>query len=220
MHLSFDEWNVEPGTWKGNTAEPWTVGPAICEGGFTMADAVVFGTMMMSLIKHSDRIRIACLAQLVNVFGAVMTDPISGKAWRQSVYYPFQLTSQYGRGTALPVRLESPTYRTPDNDEVPMLEAVSVWNEAQDELVLFIVSRSLRDNVELELELRGFGGWTTARCLELYDEDPNAINSADDPDRIAPRESDALELQDNRLRLQLRPVSWNMIRIGREQGVR
>lgn len=212
MYLSFDEWNVVPSQWTGNDAKPWIEAPALCEGGFTMADTALFGSMLISLLKHSDRIKIACLAQLVNVFGAVMTDK-DGRVWKQAIYYPYLHASLFGRGIALPVRADVPVYRTAESADIPLLESVAVCDEATGALTVFAVNRSLEDDLELDVELRGFESFDSCERIVLCHDDPQASNSARTPDAIVPRTEENAEIRGNRLTATLAPLSWNVLRL-------
>ena len=96
LYLSFDEWNV---WYHSNTAdkamEPWQVAPPLLEDVYNFEDALVVGCMLISLLKHADRVKMACLAQLVNVIAPIMTDN-NGPAWCQTIYYPFQQAACFG----------------------------------------------------------------------------------------------------------------------------
>ena len=122
-----------------------------------MTDAVVVGNLLISLLRHADRVKIGCLAQLVNVIAPIMTEP-GGPAWRQTSFHPFALTSRHGRGTVLRVEPESPRHETTDHGEVPLLDAVAVQ---QDEggVVLFAVNRS-----QTRADDPGRGPAGAARC--------------------------------------------------------
>ena len=126
INLSFDEWNV---WFHSNDAdrkiEPWTVGPALLEDVYTFEDALVVGCLLITLLKNADRVKVACLAQLVNVIAPIMTDN-GGSAWRQTIFYPFLHASKYGRGTVLNLKAESPTYTTKQYGDVPYLTTVAV----------------------------------------------------------------------------------------------
>ena len=71
----------------------WPVAPRLLEDHYNVADAVVVGNLLISLLRHADRVTAACLAQLVNVIAPIMTEP--GGAWRQTTFHPFALTSRY-----------------------------------------------------------------------------------------------------------------------------
>lgn len=74
IHISFDEWNV----WYHSSAQdrevpPWQVAPPLLEDVYDLADALVVGGMAITLLRHADRVKVACLAQLVNVIAPIMT---------------------------------------------------------------------------------------------------------------------------------------------------
>ena len=105
--LSLDEWNVWYNSRYENVdkitgVDNWPVAPRLLEDTYTVADAVVFGSLLISLLKHADRVTSASLAQLVNVIAPIMTEP-GGGAWRQTIYWPFLFASRHGRvGPRLP----------------------------------------------------------------------------------------------------------------------
>src|SRR4029077_9996544 len=110
--LSFDEWNVWYRTrrHRAERVKPgWPVGPDILEEVYTMRDALAFGGACISLLNHADRVKTACLAQLVNVIAPIMTET-GGGAWRQTVFFPFAHLSQLGRGRVLRAEVDAPTY--------------------------------------------------------------------------------------------------------------
>ena len=102
IDLSFDEWNVwyqQPLRRRGEPGDRASA-PRLIEDTYSVADAVVVGNLLISLLRHADRVKIGCLAQLVNVIAPIRTEP-GGPAWRQTIFHPFALTSRYGRGTVL-----------------------------------------------------------------------------------------------------------------------
>ena len=90
---------------------PWAEAPDLVEDIYTMADAVVFGSMMITLLRHADRVRMARLAQLVNAIAPIMTET-GGSAWRHTIFYPYLDVTRNARGDVLDLRITSPTYPT------------------------------------------------------------------------------------------------------------
>jgi alpha-N-arabinofuranosidase len=161
VHISFDEWNV----WyqkryqtveKIDGIDNWPTAPRLLEDAYTVTDAVVVGGLLISLLKHADRVKAASLAQLVNVIAPIMTEP-GGAAWRQPTFYPFATTARLARGTALDVRVTSPTTTTPRHGEVPLVTAAATWDTAVADdpatgaLALFLVNRSA-EPVDVEID--------------------------------------------------------------------
>jgi alpha-N-arabinofuranosidase len=132
INLSFDEWNV---WFHSNVADdeltksnPWQVAPPILEDVYTFEDALLVGLMLITLIKHADRVKMACLAQLVNVIAPIMTDANGGGAWKQTIFYPFMHASKYGRGIALLPVMSTPKHATKTHEEVTDVESSAVFN--------------------------------------------------------------------------------------------
>ena len=212
VHLSFDEWNVWFHSLEADRAvPPWRVGPHLLEDVYTLEDALVVGTLLITLLKHADRVKIACLAQLVNVIAPIMTAP-GGPAWRQTIFYPFMHASRFGRGTVLDQRLDCPSYESKKYGPVPFLEATAV-DDGRGVLTLFLVNRSTAEPAELEARLAGYQGLRPLEHLELLHADRKAVNSRERPDTVVPRSAPRLpEVQGDRLRLTLAPFSWNVVR--------
>src|SRR3984957_12391128 len=188
--LSFDEWNVWYRTRRPreNRVKPgWPVAPPILEEVYNMQDALAFGGACISLLNHADRVRTACLAQLVNVIAPIMTET-GGPAWRQTIFWPFADFSRFGRGDGLRTRITCDTYDTGFFDPagmddevrtplpgVPYLKLAAVAGDTG-ELTLFALNRELTSEMGLEVTARGFNGLVVAGATSLPDADLKATN--------------------------------------------
>ncbi|MDR1072431.1 MAG: alpha-N-arabinofuranosidase [Treponema sp.] len=214
VNLSFDEWNV----WfhskdADEKIEKWTVAPPQLEDIYTMEDALVAGCMLITLIKNADRVRVACLAQLVNVIAPIMTEK-GGKAWRQSIFYPFMHASKYGRGTVLHCPATSEKYDSREYSDIPYLETVAVHDQTGDALTIFAVNRNLAESLELEADIYGFADYRFLEHIILHNPDIHAVNSPHG-EKIKPIPSASGKLEGSRLDVSLPPASWNVIRLGK-----
>jgi alpha-N-arabinofuranosidase len=215
INLSFDEWNV----WYHSHAndkkiEPWSIAPPQVEDTYTFEDALVFGTLVITLMRHADRVKMACLAQLVNVIAPIMTVN-GGTAWRQTIFYPFLHASKYGRGVAMNLLIDSPRYENSEYGEVPLLEAVAVLNEDDDALTLFAVNRDSEGSLTLEADLRGIGMSRVVEHIVFESSDLKAMNTAADPNRVTPHSRGDAKLDGGRISAQLPKLSWNVIRLAK-----
>ncbi|MBQ9166502.1 MAG: alpha-N-arabinofuranosidase [Oscillospiraceae bacterium] len=215
LNLSFDEWNV----WFHSNAEdddimqnhPWQIGPRLLEDLYNFEDALVVGLLLITLLKHSDRVKMACLAQLVNVIAPIMTEP-DGGAWRQTIYYPFLHASRYGRGVALQPVFTSSKHDTKDFNDVTDIDSVAVYREETGELTIFAVNRDLEDAIPLECDLRSFAGAELVEHIILACDDLKARNSAAG-EIVAPAHLSGDVLEDGILTSRLPKASWNVIRL-------
>jgi alpha-L-arabinofuranosidase len=213
INLAFDEWNVWFHSLEADKElEPWSVAPPQLEDVYTFEDALVVGCMLITLLKHADRIKIACLAQLVNVIAPIMTEN-GGPAWRQTIFWPFLHASTYGRGTALNLAVESPRYDNDTFGEVPLLEAVATLNDDSGDLTLFAVNRDQEDSLSLEGDLRSFATYEVVEHLVLQHNDPKATNTAKHPHNVAPHDGGDAAMLNGRLTALLPRLSWNVIRM-------
>jgi alpha-N-arabinofuranosidase len=211
--ISFDEWNVwYQSRFEGEPERDWQQAPRLIEDVYSVTDAVVVGNLLISLLRHADRVRIGCLAQLVNVIAPIMTDP-GGSAWRQASYHPFALTSRYGRGTVLRVEPSGDGYQTVAYGDVPYLDAVAVLSPETGELRVFAVNRHQREPLILDIDVRSLPGLALATQVALADDDPDAVNTADHPDRVVPHALPDRTVDNGHLRTELPPLSWNLIRL-------
>ncbi len=211
INLSFDEWNV----WfhsrnQDEEIEKWIESPPRLEDIYTMEDALAVGTMLITLLKNADRVKIACLAQLVNVIAPIMTEP-NGKAWRQSIFYPFMHASQYGRGTVLRCPVSCDTYDSLEYTDVPYLETVAVHNEENDEVTIFAVNRNLNEDMELEADLCGFEDYKLAEHVTIHNKDLKAVNSAAG-EKVYPEAQSGGRLDGTKFQTRLPAASWNVLR--------
>ncbi|MCR2807962.1 arabinosylfuranosidase ArfA [Paenibacillus soyae] len=214
MLLSFDEWNV----WfhsneQDRKLEPWTIAPPQLEDVYTHEDALVVGCMLISLLKRADRVKMACLAQLVNVIAPIMTRN-GGPAWKQTIFYPFLHASVYGRGKVLVPLVKSPKYDSSEYTDVPYLEAIAVYREEQEEVTIFAVNRHTDEALPLDIDLRSFGAGSIVEHVVLEHEDLKATNTEEFPDRVKPHSAGNAVWSDNgHIEATLAKASWNVIRL-------
>ncbi|MGM0369014.1 MAG: alpha-N-arabinofuranosidase [Bacillota bacterium] len=214
INLSFDEWNI---WFHSNEAddelEPWSSAPPQLEDIYTFEDALVVGMMLLSLLKRADRVKMACLAQLVNVIAPIMTEE-GGDVWMQTIYYPYLHASKYGRGTVLKPVISSPTYDSDDFDDVPLVDTVTVMNEEQDEITIFAVNRDQDDSLAFEVDLKGFEDYDLEEHIVLENDDIKARNTVDNPDNVTPHNNGNAQVTGNiSVKADLAKLSWNVIRL-------
>lgn len=213
INLSFDEWNV---WYHSNDAdrkiEPWSVAPHQLEDIYNFEDALLVGSMLITMLKHADRVKIACLAQLVNVIAPIMTAN-GGPAWKQTIFYPYMHASVFGRGTVLHTLVQSPVYDCKDFTDVPLLDAVTVYNEENEEITVFAVNKDLQDSLLLECDLGSFENFIVKEHIVLQHEDLKAENTMENPNNVTPASTGNSAVEDGVLKSVLGKASWNVIRL-------
>jgi alpha-N-arabinofuranosidase len=215
INISFDEWNVWYNTRyaeveKITDPQNWPVAPRLLEDVYSVVDAVVFGNLLISLIRHADRVTAASLAQLVNVIAPIMTEP-GGPAWKQTTFFPFALASQLARGVTLELKLDCPSYETERHGTVGVVDAVATHDEETGDTAVFLVNRSMDEAVELVADVTHLGAVTLESAQSLHDADMHAANTLADPERVGMSVNESANLVDGQLRIVLPPVSWTAV---------
>ena len=210
IDISFDEWNV----WyhsNGAEFEKWSKAPHLLEDVYNFADALVVGTMINSILRHCDRVKIACLAQLVNVIAPIMTED-GGKAWKQTIFYPFHYASKYGRGYVLHGITDISKFDTRWYCDVPDVDTAAVLSEDEASLTIFAVNRDINERIVLETKLCDFEGFRVVEHIALENSDFDAINTKDN-EAVKPIAKQLPVIDGRMLNVALEPMSWNMIRL-------
>ena len=212
VNISLDEWNVWYHSFEQDKKlEKWVQKPHQLEDVYNFEDALLVGSMLITILRHADRVKIACLAQLVNVIAPIMTSDTG--AWRQTIFYPFFHASAYGRGTVLNTIVKSPTYECKKFGEVPCLDCVVVMNEEKDELVVFAVNKDLNEDILMSMELKQFNGYKIDEHITLHHDDVKAVNTEKDPNQVAPKNDGVSNINGETLTATLKSKSWNVIRL-------
>jgi alpha-N-arabinofuranosidase len=209
--ISVDEWNVWHLTEHrereaARDDRGFERAPAVAEDTHDLADALVVGCLLITLLRHVDRISIACLAQLVNVIPAIRTID-GGPAWLQASAYPFADVARSGRGTVLELDIDGMAPGT-----LGGVEATAVHDEAAGEVSVFAVNRADRE-IDLDADLSGFDRLVVAGQSVLAGPDLSAHNTAADPYRVMPRSADGATMSEHRLAIRLPARSWNVVRL-------
>jgi alpha-L-arabinofuranosidase len=208
--ISFDEWNV----WyltrfqQAEQSGEWAVAPRVIEDEYNVADAVVVGSLLISLLRHADRVTVACLAQLANVIAPIRSEP-GGPAWRQTTFHPFATTARLATGNVLRVEPRGPSYETARYGPVSTVDAVATYDEQA--LTVFAVNRDLDSPVELTVDLRAFDRFGSVEACTLTGADLRATNTQANPDRVGLVPLDQVRLDGSTLTAVLPRVSWTAI---------
>ena len=211
VNLSLDEWNVwyhsNQDDQKLYKEQPWGSALPLLQDVYNFEDALLVGLILITILKNADTVKIACMAQLVNVIAPIMTRA-GGGAWAQTIYYPLMHASKYGRGTSLMPLISSPTFSTKSFTDVPTVDAAAVTDE-EGNLTVFAVNRDLEEDALLKLDLRAYDTATFVGHTALTNGDLKAVNTEDKPFNVAPEEL-APETEDGCVRLP--KASWNVLR--------
>jgi alpha-N-arabinofuranosidase len=209
--LALDEWNV---WYKAHTPadlrQPgWPKAPKLIEEVYNFEDALIVGGALITLMNNADRVKAACLAQLVNVIGAIMTER-GGPAWRQTIFYPFAQASQFGRGNVLRTRTQTDSYAIATYSKLDYLLTSVLHDEKTGRCTLFALNRSSTGEMKLSVDLSGLGNRKLVSASELHHPDIRAANTRPSPNTIVPTKHLNSSLSATQLQANLQPLSWNV----------
>ena len=214
LNLSFDEWNV----WYHSAeqdkeilkADKWGRALPLLEDIYNFEDALLAGAILITFLKNADRVKVACLAQLVNVIAPIMTRN-GGGVWAQTIFYPMMHASRYGRGTALRPIVTSPVYDCKDYERVPLVDAAATLGD-DGSLTVFAINRSMDEDIELDFDLRAFGDLKAQEHIVLHHDDVKAVNTEANPDNVVPAPGTPVKIDGGKASVVLPALSWNVMR--------
>jgi alpha-N-arabinofuranosidase len=217
VFISFDEWNVWYHSNKkdreildGNSG--WPQAPGLLEDIYNFEDVLMVGLILNTFIRRSDVVKVACIAQLVNVIAPIMTER-GGPAWAQTIYYPYYFASVYGRGTALQLKTTSPSYETKHAKETAYVDVSGVHNEAEGTLTFFVVNRHASEAIDVELSLQGFAAGEIIDYQVMTHANLKAVNTAANQQEVAPQRGSGATVANGTLSLKAAPYSYQMVRV-------
>ncbi|QEE60701.1 alpha-N-arabinofuranosidase [Salinibacterium sp. dk2585] len=213
MQLSFDEWNIwyldEHKESDEVSETEWPIAPRQLEDVYSVADAVVLGNLLITLLKHHDRVTSASLAQLVNVIAPIMTEP-GGDVWRQTTFFPFSVTSRMARGSVIRPVIASDRYETALYGEADVVDSVATVDD-DGAASVFLVNRSTSEPATITIDVRDLGVNRVTEAQVLHDDDVYAKNTLAQQDRVGLRALEEVFLDGDTLTVTLPPVSWAAI---------
>ncbi|WP_426592589.1 alpha-N-arabinofuranosidase [Cellulomonas sp. McL0617] len=205
IRISLDEWNV----WNYaaydalDIGRPFEEAPRQLEEVYTLADAVVVGSLLQSILRHCDVVSIAAMAQLVNVIGPIRAEP-GRPAWRQTTFHPFAAVARSAGHTVHTVN----TATGPDE----IVTCIVTVSPDGSEALVHLVNCSTATAADVELDLTALDADQVDGAHLLWVPDPHATNTIESPDAVSPQPL-ATDLRGGSLRLTLPAVSWASVRI-------
>jgi alpha-L-arabinofuranosidase len=207
LWLSFDEWNVWYRERDGDGHK--TAAPHLLEEPYNLEDALLVGGLINSLLRNADRVKIACLAQLVNVIAPIMTN--ANGLFRQTIYHPYNWALHYARGATLNLLVESPTYDVSGMNAVPYLDAAGSYDQDNRKVALFVLNRDLSKGREVEIIWEDAPPASVEASFVLTGDDLKAVNSFEAPQRVVPHSFDKPSTSGGRTRFEAPPGSYTVM---------
>lgn len=212
VYLSWDEWNVWYKTHIPQHLDgEWTQAPHLIEEMYNLEDALVVAQWMNVFLRKSDVLKIACLAQIVNVIAPILTT--CEGLLKQSIYYPFMLFSQLASGDALDLAVKTPHYHTKQFGDMPLLDVSASYNAETGVNAIFIVNRSQTESLPVDLYWQDLQPRQINAVHQLAGTDPKAVNTFEQPNLLTAVSITAPAVADGRASLVVPPLSFTALEV-------
>ena len=210
LWLSFDEWNVWYRARGGEAANGHQhEAPHLLEEVYNLEDALLVGGLINSLIRNADRVKLACLAQLINVIAPIMTN--ANGLLRQTIYYPYSWALQFARGSVLNLLVESATYEVKEMGQIPYLDVAGTIEPENGKVSVFVLNRDLAKAHTIELNWQDKAPARVLSSFLLTGDDLKASNTFDSPQRVVPRALDKPSITGGRAKFEVPARSYSVI---------
>jgi len=204
LYLSFDEWNV----WYRETSGDggWKTAPHLLEEVYNLEDTLVCAQYLSSFVRHADIVKVACLAQIVNVIAPILTR--KDGLLIQGSYYPFIAYAQHARGKALTPMVTAPLYKAGERGEAPMLDVASAYQPESGEAAFFLVNRDQHTDLTVELSFADAAFAKIADVQVVSGPGPKVANSWERHDVLKPSAGEALVMDNGRARVRVPKLAF------------
>lgn len=209
MSLSLDEWNV----WnmKNMQLKRWQKAPSIAEDSYSLLDALVVGGMLCTILNNVDRIKIACLAQLVNALSPIHTEK-GGGVLKHTTFYPFMQVSKYGKGAVIKNLMSCDNFVTDKHGELPTIHSSTTYDAENNKLTFFSLNYDQKNDIELKLCMNEFGPLEIIEHLVMDGNDLFTSNTFEEPNKVIPRLNPVEKSIGKEFDIMLPKLSWNVVR--------
>jgi alpha-N-arabinofuranosidase len=199
VHLSFDEWNV----WYKAMGDKhqrggWGEAPPRLEEVYNFEDALVAAQYLMAFIRRADVVKVACLAQIVNVIAPILTRPDG--VLIQSIYHPIAQIARLAHGQSLVTLVDSTKYRAGERGDVAALDAAASYDPATGHLAAFLVNRDPARALTATVRLADVAVDSVSATL-LGGVDVKAANTWETPNAVSPKAAEVEQPEPGTLRV-------------------
>lgn len=210
LWLSFDEWNVWYRATTGDAVDGHRQeAPHLTEEPYNLEDALLVGGLVNSLLRNADRVKIACIAQLINAIAPIMTD--ANGILRQTTYYPYSWALHFAKGAVLDLLVESSTYEVSGMQPVAHLDVAGSLDHGDGKLSLFILNRDLAKPHDVEVVWEDASPTRVISASLLTGDDLKAGNSFATPQKVVPQSFTTPEARSARTKFEVPPRSYTVI---------
>lgn len=189
-----------------------------------MLNALAMSSVLLTFLRYADRIKIGCMTG--GIRNALAFNGTN--VWKNAVYYPYLHLNKLASGgiSILPV-VNGPTFNTEQYalsgscqshayEDVPAIEAACVLQEEKKDAIIFVINRSIGDDIEITFDVRGFENYELAEHIEMYTDNLQKENSFESPNEIHPGFNLDTYLENGKIYAVTKKLSWNVFRLSKK----
>jgi alpha-N-arabinofuranosidase len=149
INIAFDEWNVWYRTLVPGSTE-YEIARTGLEENYNFEDALAMGVFLNAFIRHADVVKVANLAQLVNVIAPMFTNPQG--LYFQTIYFPIAEYAKQRGNQALDVLAESPEYKPDAGRALGYLDVSATYDPKTRQVFVNVLNRSEKTDITARIE--------------------------------------------------------------------
>jgi alpha-N-arabinofuranosidase len=203
-YLCFDEWNVWYRKRDGDHVNGrGKFAPHLIEEEYNLEDALVAAGFLNSFIRHADAVKIANIAQIVNVIAPILTR--GDDLLLQTIFYPFVMYSSRRNGISLLPAVKGPVYEARSYGPVNVIDTSAILGDGL--LHVFLTNRSLSDSAPVEIELAGKTISAVQSAEVVTGSGPQSINTWENPNAVTSQPLKTVGVKDGKAQVSLPALS-------------
>jgi alpha-N-arabinofuranosidase len=199
IYIAVDEWNVWYRTYPHEVRETTKL-----EEIYNLEDTLVTAMQLNAFIRHERTVKMANIAQIVNVIAPIYTRP-DGLVL-QTIFYPFELYSRTCGNLAIDTWWEGDTFSGGDYHGVRTLDVATTLDERKNQLVTYAVNRSQSSEIETEIQLVNVDFKGNINIYTINGPDIKAENTFETPNNVQIKET-RITARDHTLDFKFEPHS-------------
>lgn len=182
IHIAYDEWNV---WYRARGGSEFATGATRLEEIYNFEDALAMGMFFNSFFRHADTVKMANLAQIVNVIAPIFTNEKG--LFLQPIYFPIAEYAKQANTQSLDVLVRSPMYKVDNRPNLPYLDTSATFDEKTGTIAVNVLNRSEKSDISARIE--NAGGWQGDLAVwEMNHADLKAVHTFGDDKKVRPAE--------------------------------
>src|SRR5580658_6065568 len=172
IHIAFDEWNV---WYRARPSGEFAIGRTGLEENYNFEDALAMGMFFNAFFRHADVVKMANLAQLVNVIAPIFTNKQG--LFLQTIYFPLAEYAKQRGNQSLDVLVQAPEYKPDGGRSLSYLDVSTTYDPKTRRVFLNVLNRSEKQDIAAQIGSVSAAVSSSANLWELNHTDLKATHT-------------------------------------------